>query len=90
MKRGASKWTAVGWHHLYLEMPEDWGIGAVSGDASTGYLRLDDGSRRDCGRSVPSFVGRQGGAYHVSLGDGGGHPIASSTSLPTNAGNCDG
>lgn len=42
MKRGSSRWTAVGWHHLYLEMPEDWGIGAVSGDASTGYLRIDD------------------------------------------------
>ena len=42
MNRTSSKWTTIGWHHLYLEIPEDWGIGAVSGDASTGYLRLDD------------------------------------------------
>lgn len=42
MKRVSSKRTAVGWHHLYLEIPEDWGIGAVSGDEKTGYIRLDD------------------------------------------------
>ena len=42
MNRGASKWVVTGWHHLSFERPEDWSIGAVSGDFSTGYLRLDD------------------------------------------------
>lgn len=42
MNQGASKLTATGWHHLYFERPEEWTIGAVSGDYSTGYLRLDD------------------------------------------------
>lgn len=35
-------WTPVGWQHLYLETPENWSVGAVSGDMTTGYLRLDD------------------------------------------------
>lgn len=38
--RGA--WTAVGWQHIYIEVPEEWSIGAVSGNHTTGYLRLDD------------------------------------------------
>ncbi len=42
MNRGTSKWAATGWHQLYFERPEDWSIGAVTGDFSTGYLRLDD------------------------------------------------
>ena len=42
MNRGASKWAVTGWHHLSFERPEDWSIGAVTGDFSTGYLRLDD------------------------------------------------
>jgi hypothetical protein len=32
----------VGWQHICLEAPENWSIGAVTGDASAGYLRLDD------------------------------------------------
>ena len=42
MNRVASKWAVTGWHHLSFERPEDWSIGAVSGDYSSGYLRLDD------------------------------------------------
>ncbi|MBM3262887.1 MAG: hypothetical protein FJY97_05600 [candidate division Zixibacteria bacterium] len=42
MKSSSSRWTPTGWHRLYLETPEDWSIGAISGDATTGYLRLDD------------------------------------------------
>ena len=42
MNIGNSKWVATGWHHLYFERPEEWSIGAVTGDYATGYLRLDD------------------------------------------------
>ena len=42
MNRVASKWAVTGWHHLSFERPEDWSIGAVTGDYSSGYLRLDD------------------------------------------------
>lgn len=42
MKKSASRWTAVGWQQMYLDTPEEWSIGAVSGNASAGYLRLDD------------------------------------------------
>ena len=42
MNRVASKWAVTGWHHLSFERPEDWSIGAVTGDHSSGYLRLDD------------------------------------------------
>jgi hypothetical protein len=42
MKDTTKRWTTVGWHNIFLEAPEDWAIGALSGDVSTGYLRLDD------------------------------------------------
>lgn len=42
MNRGASKWAVTGWQHMSFERPDDWSIGAVSGDFTTGYLRLDD------------------------------------------------
>ena len=42
MNRVASKWAVTGWQHLSFERPEDWSIGAVTGDYSSGYLRLDD------------------------------------------------
>ncbi len=43
MNHGTSDWAVTGWQHLYFERPEEWSIGAVTGDHSTGYLRLDDG-----------------------------------------------
>ncbi len=42
MNRSSSKWAVTGWHHLSFERPEDWSIGAVTGDYSSGYMRLDD------------------------------------------------
>ena len=42
MNRGSERWSVTGWHQLYFERPDDWSIGAVTGDSSTGYLRLDD------------------------------------------------
>ncbi|MBT5873708.1 MAG: hypothetical protein HOH43_09830 [Candidatus Latescibacteria bacterium] len=42
MNRIGGVWTTIGWQHVYLEVPEEWSIGAVSGDYTTGYLRLDD------------------------------------------------
>ena len=42
MKHSASRWTAIGWRNLFVEAPEDWSIGALSGDDSAGYLRIDD------------------------------------------------
>jgi len=31
-----------GWQGIAFEVPEDWNLGKVTGDAGTGYLRLDD------------------------------------------------
>lgn len=42
MTRLSPRWSAVGWHGLSFQTPEGWNIGTVSGDATTGYLRLDD------------------------------------------------
>lgn len=42
MARISPRWSALGWHGLYLQIPDGWNIGTVSGDADTGYLRLDD------------------------------------------------
>lgn len=35
-------WTTFGWHNLRFEVPEEWNLGKVTGDAHSGYLRLDD------------------------------------------------
>ncbi len=42
MNRSGGRWTAVGWQHIFLEVPEEWSVGAVNGDHTTGYLRIDD------------------------------------------------
>lgn len=35
-------WTTFGWHNLRFEVPEEWNLGKVTGDANSGYFRLDD------------------------------------------------
>ncbi len=36
------KWKAFGWHGITLEIPPDWTLGGISGNAEEGYLRIDD------------------------------------------------
>ncbi len=41
-KRTYSDWTTFGWQGITFDVPEEWNLGKVTGDAETGYLRLDD------------------------------------------------
>ena len=37
-----TNWTKFGWQGIAVEIPEDWEMSGLSGDFSSGYLRLDD------------------------------------------------
>lgn len=41
--KAAPKLVLAGWQGLTAEIPEDWQIGAISGDVKQGYVRYDDG-----------------------------------------------
>lgn len=41
-KHTYSDWTTFGWQGITFDAPEEWNLGKVTGDAGTGYLRLDD------------------------------------------------
>jgi hypothetical protein len=42
--KAAPKLVLAGWQGLTAEIPEDWQIGAISGDTKQGYVRYDDGT----------------------------------------------
>ena len=42
--KAAPKLVLAGWQGLTAEIPEDWQIGAISGDSKQGYVRYDDGT----------------------------------------------
>ena len=35
------KWTTIAWQGITVSVPEDWNIGAIGGEGSDGYLRID-------------------------------------------------
>lgn len=37
-----TNWRTFGWEGITLEVPQDWHLGKVTGDAKSGYARLDD------------------------------------------------
>jgi hypothetical protein len=42
--KAAPKLVMAGWQGMTAEIPEDWQIGAISGDVKQGYVRYDDGN----------------------------------------------
>jgi hypothetical protein len=38
-------WTTIGWQKITLQVPADWNLAGIGGDARSGYLRIDGPDR---------------------------------------------
>lgn len=41
----AASWTTIGWQKITLQVPADWNLAGIGGDARSGYLRIDGPDR---------------------------------------------